>query len=142
MNLAEQVSSGITGRSESIKMNDRYYTIKPPKTKLLAAILNPLSKINIGEIDESTSIGEAIKESVLQYPYMDEVIAICVLGDKYFKPLSKLKLWILKRKFSFASDSERLEVFKKITSLIIPTDFFSYARLAMNLTGMMAKEKK
>ncbi len=141
--LADQISDSLSGKKEIvIKMNELYYTIKPPKTKLLALMLKPLSQINISDFDDKASLSEVIKASVDQYPYMDECTSLAILGDKSFGIFSVLRLWRMKRRLSFASDTERLEAFKQIVSLIIPTDFFAYARLAMELTGTMANGKQ
>lgn len=123
-------------------MNDSYYRIKPPKTKLLSLMLKPLSKIHVEDFKDESSVSEIINISVKQYPFMDECIALAILGNQAFGVFSKFGIWRLKRKLSFASDAERLEALKQIVSLIIPSDFFSYARLAMELTGTMANGKQ
>ena len=141
--LAEQVSDALLRKtSVVITMNDRYYTVKPPRTKLVARMLKPLSRLYVEEMKEGDDISEMLKMSVEQYPYADEVIALAITGDKAFGLLSGFKLWRLKRKLSMASDAERSEALKQITGLIIPMHFFVYARLAMGLTGAMAKETK
>ena len=141
--LAEHVSDALLRKTSAVfTMNDRYYTVKSPKTKLVAKMLKPLSRLYVDEMKEGDDISEMLKMSVEQYPYADEVIALSIMGDKAFGVSSSLRLWRLKRKLSMASDAERSEALKQITGLIIPMDFFVYARLAMGLTGAMAKETK
>lgn len=141
--LAEHISDSLSGNSKAvISMNGVYYTIKPPKTKTLALMLKPLSYINVGEFNGEPDIAELLKLSVEQYRYADECIAICILGERVFGMLSKLRLWRLKRKLSLASDAERYDALNKIVSLIIPASFFHYSRLAMEVTGTMTKTKQ
>jgi hypothetical protein len=143
MELSEQISEALTGSlSATIKMNDKYYSIKAPKTKLVAKILNPLSHITMAGITEENFLPEGLKKSVEQYGYADEVIALAISGDSTFRPLSKLRLWRLRQKLSLASDKERGEALKEIMKLIVPSDFFSYARLAMELTGTMIRKQE
>ena len=123
-------------------MNGKYYTIRPPKTRLLALMLKPLSKLNVGEFKSEADISVLLRQSVEQYRYADECIALCILGDRAFGVLSKLRLWRLKRKLSFASDAERYEAMNKIVQLIIPSHFFAYCRLAMELTGTMTAKQE
>jgi hypothetical protein len=140
--LAEIISNSLSGKTSAvIAMNEKYYTVKRPKTKLVALMLKPLSRINF---DLNDGVASCIKDSIEQYPYMDECISLCILGDRAFGWLSKFRVWRLKRKLSGASDAERNDAFKQIYGLIIPKDFFSYALLAMGLTGQItnAKEQK
>ena len=140
--LAGYISDSLSGNArEVIVMNEKHYTIKPPRTKLLAKMMKPLSFLYV---DESRDVQDSVllKMSIEQYPYADEFIALCILGDKAFGLLSKLRLWRLKRKLSFAYDYERNDAFNKIYAMIIPVCFFSYSRLAMGLTGAMTRTKQ
>ena len=145
--LASVVSDSLSGKtSAAIEMNGRFYTVKPPKTKLWALMLKPLSKIYVDELDEKESditvLSKLMKLSVEQYRYADEVIAMAILGDRYFGALSGFRMWQLKRRLSDATDEERLEALRSVIALIVPAHFFAYARLAMELTGTVAKETK
>ena len=141
--IAELVSDSLSGKTSAvITMNGKYYTIRSPKTKLVALILKPLSRIKIDEYSDESQFHRAIRDSIEQYPYMDECIALCILGDRAFGWLSKFRLWMLKRKLSFASDEERATAFIEIKDLLIPRGFFLYARAAMILTGQMTESTK
>jgi hypothetical protein len=87
-------------------------------------------------------ISKALTMSIKQYRYADEAIAMAILGSKAFGMFSDIRLWLLKRKLSLASDAERSDALKQIVNLIIPFDFFVYARLGMELTGSLTKKAK
>jgi len=134
--LANIISDSLSGnQSAVIVMNGEYYTVKAPKTKLVAMILKPLSRIHT----DFNDLSACVQDSVEQYPYMDECIALCILGDRAFGWLAKFRVWRLKRKLSNASNAERSDAFRQIYGLIIPKDFFPYALLAMGLTGQLTK---
>ena len=142
-NFSEYVSDSLTGnKREVVVMNEKYYTLKPPKTKLLAKMLKPLSHLQVGEFKDKSDVPVLLKRSTEQYHYADEFIALCILGDNVFGWFSRVRLWRLKRLLSFASDAERYDAINKIVNLIIPSYFFAYCRLAMELTGAMATKQE
>jgi hypothetical protein len=110
-----------------------------PTPFVLGRLLKPLSRLDVEEEGERKSA--LIRKSVEQHRYMDEVIAIAILGDVKMTPVARLRLHLMKRRFRRANDVERLAAFNEMLSLFNPDSFFSYARLAMELTGRLANTK-
>ncbi|MDR2765432.1 MAG: hypothetical protein LBB90_10445 [Tannerella sp.] len=137
--LTEIVSDSITGgESRVIGVRGRFYRVKAPTPYTLGRMLKPLGKL---EVDEKENRISLIQKSVAQYPYMDSMIALAILGDVPLTLLNQWRLWRLKRRFRRSEDAERLAAFKEILSIITPNDFFLYARLAMELTLRMVNTK-
>jgi hypothetical protein len=137
--LAEIVSDIVAGSaSKSIEIRGRFYTVKPPTTVVLAKMLKPLSKMNISEGENSISVTAKMVE---QSAYIDEAIALAVVGDVQMSLKNRLKLWRITRDLSHASEAERKDNFATVVSLLGGKDFFDTARLAMEVTGMVIKQK-
>ncbi|MDR1582899.1 MAG: hypothetical protein LBS55_06505 [Prevotellaceae bacterium] len=141
--LADIISDAITGAScKSIEIRGRFYTVKPPVTIVLARMLKPLSKVCAGETEEISGI---IRKRVEQSKHIDEAIAIAVIGDAPMNLRNKLRNMLRKRKIlrdlSHLTEAQQKEAFGTVISLIGGKDFFDTARLAMEVTGMMVKQK-
>jgi hypothetical protein len=137
--LAEIVSDGVTGEdSRTVSMCGKFYRLNSPTPYVLGRLLKPLSKLEVEDGEEGSSL---IRKNAEQYRYMDEAIAIAILGDTKMTFPAAFRLWLMKRRFRHATDAERLSVYRELLSLVTPGDFFCYARLAMDLTGRLANTK-
>lgn len=142
--LANTVSKSLTGSTVAvIEMGGRFYAIKPPITKLVAKMLLPLSNIDsVNENPEDVNMSELTKKAVDQYKYIDEFIALAILGKNTFDFFSKIRLKRIIKKLSYSTDLERAVAFKEILGLINPSGFFVCARLASDLVGAMTNRKQ
>jgi hypothetical protein len=137
--LAIKVSDNITGEeSRIVSMCGKFYRMGCPTPFVLGRLLKPLSRLEVEEGDDKSAL---IRKSVEQYGYMDEVIALAILGDVKMTPVARFRLHLMMRRFRRANDVERLTAFKEMLSLVTPDSFFAFARLAMKLTGRLANTK-
>jgi hypothetical protein len=137
--LANVVSDVLTGgHCKSVEINGQFYTIHPPSTLTLARMLKPLSRVNVGDTEDRFSI---VQKRVEQSKYIDEAIAIAVIGNVSMNLKNRIKKWKLLRALSHCSEACQKESFESIASLLGGKDFFGTARLAMEITGMMVKQK-
>jgi hypothetical protein len=137
--LANIVSDAIAGVScKSIEVNGKFYTVYSPTTLTLARMLKPLSKVNVGETEDMLSF---VRKRVEQSKYIDEAIAIAVVGDVPMNLQNRLSKRKILRELSRCTEKQQKEAFESIASLVGGKDFFDTARLAMGITGMMVRPK-
>lgn len=138
--LAEIVSNGITGEGlKVISVRGRFYAVKPPTPFVLGRMLKYISRLDVSDEDGRRDL---IIKNVEQYRYMDAAIAVAILGDCRMTLLNRFRLWLYRRRFCGAGDTERLAAFKDVLSIIMPDAFFVYARLAMELTNRTVKRSE
>ncbi|MDR3142700.1 MAG: hypothetical protein LBU37_13390 [Tannerellaceae bacterium] len=137
--LAGIVSESLSGELKKvICMGGKFYTVSAPATCVLARMLKPLSEINLKEGDRYIDM---IARSVEQSKYIDSAIAYAVIGDTGAGVVRRFRHRELCRAFSHATDAERGLAFIETISLVTGKSFFKSARLAMDITKTMAKQK-
>jgi hypothetical protein len=133
--LANMVSDALLGEMrKTIFWGGKYHTVNALNGYTLARMIKPLSRI---DVDENESQIGTLQKQVAQGKYIDEAIAIAIMGNRY----SRLRKWLLMRRVKRSDSAEQLEAFKEVSSLISGQHFFLSARLAMQLVKMMAKQK-
>jgi hypothetical protein len=137
--LANIVSESLTGELQKvICMGGKYHAVPAPATCVLARMLKPLSKVNLNEDDRYIDL---IARSVEQSKYLDSAIAYAVIGDTGAGVIRRIRHRRLCRAFAHATDAERELAFMETISLVTGKSFFNSARLAMDITKTMAKQK-
>jgi hypothetical protein len=84
---------------------------------------------------------DIVQKRVGQSRYIDEAIAIAVIGEDSMSLKNRIKKRKILRELSRCSEKHQKEAFESIASLIGGRDFFDTARLAMKITGMTVKQK-
>lgn len=138
-NLAAIVSDALIGETKkTIYMGGRYLTVSAPATCVLARMLKPLSMI---DVQENERLIDLISKSAFQSKYIDSAIAYAVIGDTRSGFLRRLKHWRFCRLFSHSTATERESAFAEIISLVDGKSFFFSARLAMEISRVMARQE-
>jgi hypothetical protein len=137
--LAEMVGEGLTDEMwRLVSMRGRFYRVDAPTPYVLGRMLKWLGRI---AVPESGSVLDMVAKNVQQYRYMDAAIATAIIGDEN-RVFGRWRRWLMRRRFSLATDAERRVAFAEIMEILVPTDFFVYARLAMELTRRLANTKQ
>ena len=136
--LAKLVAEGILDEFKTVMLCGRMYIINAPTSYVIGRMLKPLSHVDVAENETRMS---ASAKSTEQSKYIDEAIALAILGDVPMNPSNRLRLRRMKRLFCHADDADRLQAFSELISIINPEPFFLCARLAMNLTQSLAGRK-
>jgi hypothetical protein len=101
-------------------------------------MLKPLSKVAVGETEESLKI---VQKRIEQSKYVDEAIAIAIMGDVPMNIKNRFRKRKILIELSHSTESQQKKNFEAVVSLLGGKDFFDTARLAMEIAGMMAKQE-